>query len=320
MSNISDNRLLFHTNFSSLESKLITESNTDSGPAINLKFQNSNFIITQLNTMSFNDSKTCLNNLIDNQNEYKQYINNLTPNESTNNATTIKSLYVQLFSDTDIPADDNIVETPNMTDKPIAEEFIIYISYKYYIITQCLLRILLDTNNNINGGDNTIPGRIYYTGSSINGISEFTGISTDTSSINIISKVFGDNKTYDDLKNLLQNIVSNEIEIFVKIFYGIEDVFQDSVEALAELNNLQTRNNNIISSKYTYSDKVDYTDKIKNYYNIHYYVALILLIFIVVGNLLTALKNSNSFMMVNVVVLIFLFVRKFGQQILNLIK
>lgn len=317
MSNISDNRLLFHTNFSSLESKLITDS--DSGPAIDLEFNNPNFIITRLNTMSFDDSKTCLNNLIDNQNLYKTSINSLTPNDTTN-PTRIKSLYVQLFNDTVISADNNIVETPpTMTDKQIAEEFIIYISYKYYIITQCLLRILLDTNENINGSDdNTIPDRIYYTGSSINGISKFTGIST--SSINIISKVFGVEKTYDDLKNLLQNIVSNEIEIFVKIFYGIEDVFQDSVEALAELNNLQTRNNNIISSKYTYSDKVDYTDKIKNYYNIHYYVALILLIFIVVGNLLTALKNSNSFMMVNVVVLIFLFVRKFGQQILNLIK
>jgi hypothetical protein len=317
MSNISDNRLLFHTNFSSLESKLITESITDSGPAIDLEFHNSNFIITKLNSMDFEDSKTCLINLIDNQNFYKSSINNLTPNDTTN-PTTIKSLYVQLFSDTGIPADDKIVETvPTMTDKQIAEEFIIYISYKYYIITQCLLRILLDTNKNINDGDDKIPDRIYYTGSSINGISQ---ISSTTSSINIISKVFGVEKTYDDLKNLLQNIVSNEIEIFVKIFYGIEDVFQNSIEALAELNNLQTRNNNIISSKYTYSDKVDYTDKIKNYYNIHYYVALILLIFIVVGNLLTALKNSNSFMMVNVVVLIFLFVRKFGQQVLNLIK
>lgn len=317
MSNISDNRLLFHTNFSSLESQLIQEPL--GGDGINLKFNNSNFIITHLNEMDFNDSKTCLTNLIQNQNDYKTSINNLIPNTPSNN-TTIKSLYTQLFSDIHIPnPDSNIVEPPpTMTDKQIAEEFIIYISYKYYIITQCLLRILLDTNQNISDiSDNTIPDRIYYTGSSINGISN---ISSTGSSINIITKVFGNNITYDDLKNLLQNIVSNEIEIFVKIFYGIEDVFQGSIEALAELNNLQTRNNNIISSKYTYSDKVDYTDKIKNYYNIHYYVALILLIFIVVGNLLTALKNSNSFMMVNVVVLIFLFVRKFGQQVLNLIK
>lgn len=312
MSNISDNRLLFHTNFSSLESKLITESGTE----INLKFDNPNFIITHLNDMDFDNSKTCLTNLIENQNFYKSSINNLIPNDSSN-PNTIIGLYKQLFSDTLISNDNIVNPPPTMTDKQIAEEFIIYISYKYYIISQCLLRILLDTNKNINDGDKTIPDRIYYTGSSINGISQ---ISSTTSSINIITKVFGNNITYDDLKNLLQNIVSNEIEIFVKIFYGIEDVFQDSIEALAELNNLQTRNNNIISSKYTYSDKVDYTDKIKNYYNIHYYVALILLIFIVVGNLLTALKNSNSFMMVNVVVLIFLFVRKFGQQVLNLIK
>ena len=316
MSNISDNRLLFHTNFSSLESKLIQESGGVDG--INLEFKNSNFIITYLNGMNFDASKDCLTKLIQNQNTYKTSINNLIPNDSSN-PNTIKSLYKKLFEDISLNPDSNIVGTlPSMDDKQIAEEFIIYISYKYYIITQCLLRILLDTNNNINGGNAKIPNRIYYTGSSINGISTIS--STDSSSINIISKVFGDNITYDDLKNLLQNIVSNEIEIFVKIFYGIEDVFQDSIEALAESNNLQTRNNNIISSKYTYSDKVDYTDKIKNYYNIHFYVALILLIFIVVGNLLTALKNSNSFMMLNVVVLIFLFVRKFGQQVLNLIK
>ena len=63
-----------------------------------------------------------------------------------------------------------------------------------------------------------------------------------------------------------------------------------------------------------------FSNKKINYYNIHYWIALLLLILIIVGNIISAIQGNNRFMMINLVVLILLVVRKFGQFIMKLFR
>ena len=138
---------------------------------------------------------------------------------------------------------------------------------------------------------------------------------------NIINSVLGSNDSmyYANIKQLLEDCVSGEISIFINKFYGIDDIWKFNC-CNNKITIIRKTKSDLIKDKNTFDDKVSFSNKKINYYNIHYWIALLLLILIVIGNIVSTLQGSNKFMMINLTVLILLLVRKFGQFIMKLFK
>jgi hypothetical protein len=328
--NVDDVRLMFHNKNNNYES-VVLQNSTGSFVDLNLERTDNHF--RNIMTEKVNDDvdegtgfqrlKQILINFVNNQNNYIGEINKFQPKKGgvvdNNNLTYLQNLYQQLHDDLGI---NYTLIDASLDDPTLCQEFILYISAKYYIISECLLRLLLDTQHNINDGSNSAILYKYYNNNTPypNGIKDYSPMSSSSKERNpgITNLVLGLN--YSQIKILLENSVTNEINRFIKKFYGIEDVFADSIDSLANLESLELTKDKLVKNKHTYDDKVSFSTKKINYYNIHYWIALLLLILIIVGNIISAIQGNNRFMMINLVVLILLVVRKFGQFIMKLFR
>lgn len=328
--NVDDVRLMFHNKNNNYES-VVLQNSTNSYVNLNLE-EKDNYFRNIMNEKvnddvnegtGFQRLKQILNNFVNNQNNYMGEISKFQPNTgdgvNNNNLTYLQNLHKQLHDDLGI--DHNLVDAA-LDDPTLCQEFILYISSKYYIISECLLRLLLDTQHNINDGSNSAILYKYYNNNTPNpdGIKNYSPMSSSSKERNpgITSLVLGLN--YSQIRILLENSVTNEINKFVQKFYGIEDVFADSIDSLGNFESLEMKKNKLVKNKNTYDDKVSFSNKKINYYNIHYWIALLLLILIIIGNIISAIQGNNRFMMINLVVLILLVVRKFGQFIMKLFR
>ena len=328
--NVDDVRLMFHNKNNNYESVVLQNS---TGSYVNLNLEKTDNYFRNIMNEKVNDDvnegtgfqrlKQILNNFVNNQNNYMGEISKFQPNTgdgvNNNNLTYLQNLHKQLHDDLGI--DHNLVDAA-LDDPTLCQEFILYISSKYYIISECLLRLLLDTQHNINDGSNSAILYKYYNNNTPNpdGIKNYSPMSSSSKERNpgITSLVLGLN--YSQIRILLENSVTNEINKFVQKFYGIEDVFADSIDSLGNFESLEMKKNKLVKNKNTYDDKVSFSNKKINYYNIHYWIALLLLILIIIGNIISAIQGNNRFMMINLVVLILLVVRKFGQFIMKLFR
>jgi hypothetical protein len=342
MSNVNDIRLELHNKNNNYTSSIIEEK---SGQSIDLDFSNSTNYFRQIMDSKVTDDsgsgstetgfeklKNILNNFKDHRNTYRTQIQSFEPStgrtetDEYSHNTIFQALYIQLHYDIGF-SDYKITSNNIESDAQCCQEFIFYISAKYYIISECLLRLLLDTQYNVDGLDSAILSKYYnnYTEPYPNGIKYYNDIIGDRTERNpsIIDLVLGGSDGsmyYADIKQLLEDCVSGEISIFVNKFYGIDDVFENSIVAITQLQSLEEKKSDLIKNKNTFDDKVSFSNKKINYYNIHYWIALLLLILIVIGNVVSTLQGSNKFMMINLAVLILLLVRKFGQFIMKLFK
>jgi hypothetical protein len=348
MSNVNDIRLELHNKNNNYTSSIIEDNSSGSSSSpIDLDFSNStNYFRKIMDSKVTDDSgsgstetgfeklKKILNNFKDHRNTYRTQIQSFEPStggpdrtDGYSHNTIFKALYGQLHNDIgfyDYTTPSNSISN----DAQCCQEFIFYISAKYYIISECLLRLLLDTQHNVtDGSDSAILSKYYnnYTEPYPNGIKNYNDIIGDRAERNpgIIDLVLGGSDGsmyYADIKQLLEDCVSGEISIFVNKFYGIDDVFENSIVAITQLQSLEEKKSDLIKNKNTFDDKVSFSNKKINYYNIHYWIALLLLILIVIGNVVSTLQGSNKFMMINLAVLILLLVRKFGQFIMKLFK
>ena len=328
--NVDDVRLMFHNKNNNYESVVLQNS---TGSYVNLNLEKKDNYFRNIMNEKVNDDvnegtgfqrlKQILNNFVNNQNNYMGEISKFQPKTgdvvNNNNLTYLQNLHKQLHDDLGI--DHNLVDAA-LDDPTLCQEFILYISSKYYIISECLLRLLLDTQHNINDGSNSAILYKYYNNNTPypNGIKNYSPMSSSSKERNpgITSLVLGLN--YSQIRILLEDSVTNEINKFVQKFYGIEDVFADSIDSLGNFESLEMKKNKLVKNKNTYDDKVSFSNKKINYYNIHYWIALLLLILIIVGNIISAIQGNNRFMMINLVVLILLVVRKFGQFIMKLFR
>ena len=329
--NVDDARLMFHNKNNQYES-VVLQNSTGSYVDLNLQRTN-NYFRKIIDTKVMDDDvegtgfqrlKQILINFVNNQNNYMSEINKFEPRTGgvtdNLNLNYLHNLYIQLHND--IGIDYNLVDT-TLDDPTLCQEFILYISSKYYIISECLLRLLLDTQHNVTDGSDSAILYKYYNNNTPypNGIKDYSPMSPSSNrerNPGITSLVLGLN--YSQIKILLENSVSREISNFIDKFYGIEDVFGNSIDALTKLKSLETEKNELVEDKNTFDDKVSFSNKKINYYNIHYWIALLLLILIVIGNIISTIQGSNRFMMINLVVLILLIVRKFGQFIMKLFR
>ena len=329
--NVDDVRLMFHNKNNNYES-VVLQNSTGSFVDLNLERTDNHF--RNIMTEKVNDDvdegtgfqrlKQILINFVNHQNNYIGEINKFQPKKGgivdNNNLTYLQNLYQQLHDDLGI---DYTLIDASLDDPTLCQEFILYISSKYYIISECLLRLLLDTKYNVIDGSNSLELSKYYNNYTDypNGIKDYSPMSPSSNrerNPGITSLVLGLN--YSQIKILLENSVSREISNFIDKFYGIEDVFGNSIDALTKLKSLETEKNELVEDKNTFDDKVSFSNKKINYYNIHYWIALLLLILIVIGNIISTIQGSNRFMMINLVVLILLIVRKFGQFIMKLFR
>lgn len=342
-----DTRLNFNTKNDRYVSKIL-QNVTMNDVDLNF-FNSSNYFRTIMDSKVEDDSgigsietgfeklKKILNNFKNNRNTYRSEIQKFEPTTGdsaggTDHKKIFQTLYNQLHNDIDI-TNYTITDDAITDDAECCQEFIFYISAKYYIISECLLRLLLDTQYNvIDNTDSAILSKYYnnYTRPYPKGIKNYNDINGDRTDRNpgIINSVLGGSggsgldsyMYYANIKQLLEDCVSGEISIFINKFYGIDDVFENSIEAITTLQSLEETKSNLIKDKNTFDDKVSFSNKKINYYNIHYWIALLLLILIVIGNIVSTLQGSNKFMMINLAVLILLLVRKFGQFIMKLFK
>jgi hypothetical protein len=328
--NVDDVRLMFHNKNNNYESVVLQNS---TGSYVNLNLEKKDNYFRNIMNEKVNDDvnegtgfqrlKQILNNFVNNQNNYMGEISKFQPKTgdvvNNNNLTYLQNLHKQLHDDLGI--DHNLVDAA-LDDPTLCQEFILYISSKYYIISECLLRLLLDTQHNINDGSDSAILYKYYNNNTPypNGIKNYSPMSSSSKERNpgITSLVLGLN--YSQIRILLEDSVTNEINKFIQKFYGIEDVFADSIDSLGNFESLEMKKNKLVKNKNTYDDKVSFSNKKINYYNIHYWIALLLLILIIVGNIISAIQGNNRFMMINLVVLILLVVRKFGQFIMKLFR
>lgn len=328
--NVDDVRLMFHNKNNNYESVVLQNS---TGSYVNLNLEKKDNYFRNIMNEKVNDDvnegtgfqrlKQILNNFVNNQNNYMGEISKFQPKTgdvvNNNNLTYLQNLHKQLHDDLGI--DHNLVDAA-LDDPTLCQEFILYISSKYYIISECLLRLLLDTQHNINDGSDSAILYKYYNNNTPypDGIKNYSPMSSSSKERNpgITSLVLGLN--YSQIRILLEDSVTNEINKFVQKFYGIEDVFADSIDSLGNFESLEMKKNKLVKNKNTYDDKVSFSNKKINYYNIHYWIALLLLILIIVGNIISAIQGNNKFMMINLVVLILLVVRKFGQFIMKLFR
>lgn len=328
--NVDDVRLMFHNKNNNYES-VVLQNSTNSYVNLNLE-EKDNYFRNIMNEKvnddvnegtGFQRLKQILNNFVNHQNNYMGEISNFQPNTgdgvNNNNLTYLQNLHKQLHDDLGI--DHNLVDAA-LDDPTLCQEFILYISAKYYIISECLLRLLLDTQHNINDSSDSAILYKYYNNNTPypNGIKNYLPMSSSSKERNpgITNLVLDLN--YSQIRILLEDSVTNEINRFIKKFYGIEDVFKDSIDSLGNFELLEIKKNKLVKNKNTYDDKVSFSNKKINYYNIHYWIALLLLILIIVGNIISAIQGNNRFMMINLVVLILLIVRKFGQFIMKLFR
>jgi hypothetical protein len=329
--NVNDVRLMFHNRNDNYES-VVLQNSTGSFVDLNLERTDNHFrnIMTEKvkndvdEGTGFQRLKQILINFVNNQNNYFGEINKFQPKKGgivdNNNLTYLQNLHQQLHDDLGINY--NLIDA-SLDDPTLCQEFILYISAKYYIISECLLRLLLDTQHNVTDSSDSAILYKYYNNNTPypNGIKDYSPMKPSSNrerNPGITNLVLGLN--YSQIKILLENSVTNEINRFIKKFYGIEDVFADSIDSLANLESLEMTKDKLVKNKYTYDDKVSFSTKKINYYNIHYWIALLLLILIIVGNIISAIQGSNRFMMINLVVLILLVVRKFGQFIMKLFR
>jgi hypothetical protein len=321
---------MFHNKNNNYES-VVLQNSTNSYVNLNLE-EKDNYFRNIMNEKvkddvdegtGFQRLKQILINFVNNQNNYMGEISKFQPKTgdvvNNNNLTYLQNLHKQLHDDLGI--DHNLVDAA-LDDPTLCQEFILYISSKYYIISECLLRLLLDTQHNINDGSDSAILYKYYNNNTPypNGIKNYSPMSSSSKERNpgITSLVLGLN--YSQIRILLEDSVTNEINKFIQKFYGIEDVFADSIDSLGNFESLEMKKNKLVKNKNTYDDKVSFSNKKINYYNIHYWIALLLLILIIVGNIISAIQGNNRFMMINLVVLILLVVRKFGQFIMKLFR
>jgi hypothetical protein len=329
---VDDVRLMFHNKNNNYESVILQNRN---GIYVDLNLQKTDNYFRNIMNDKVNDNvdegktdfevlRQILINFVENQNRYIAEINKFEPKTGSiadnKNLEHLHNLQKQLHDD--IGIEYNLVDTA-LDDPTLCQEFILYISSKYYIISECLLRLLLDTQYNITDGSNSPTVYKYYNNNTPypNGITNYLPLSSSTSrerNPGISTSVLGLN--FVQIKILLENCVSQEINNFIKKFYGIEDVFANSIESIAKLESLESRKNILIQDKNTFDDKVSFSNKKINYYNIYYWIVLLLLILIVIGNIISAVQGSNRFMMINLVVLILLVVRKLGQFIMKLFR
>ena len=239
------------------------------------------------------------------------------------NNTVNNSLLLNLINNGYFTLYNKIIEIENLEvegEKQIIKELSILVT-KYFFLTEILLKMLLDTQYNNNGGDNTIINN-FTNVSGEKGLGELHNYSSVVVDINSCNN----NKPSELIRSKMKNVIIKEIyNILNEVTEKLEDMREQSSEYNIDVNseiikmnnrikNLNSEKKSFIHYDRTIKNKKEHVKKnnMKNRRN--FIIILVLAIILIISNLYTFIvskKNTSIIFQINISIIVVIILIKF---------
>tara|TARA_Y100000389_G_scaffold5281_1_gene4988 strand:- start:2086 stop:3264 length:1179 start_codon:yes stop_codon:yes gene_type:complete len=261
------------------------------------------------------------NNYYENDNIKK--IGSNTINDISND-TVNNSLLLNLINNEYFTLYNKIIEIENLEvegEKQIIKELSILVT-KYFFLTEILLKMLLDTQYNNNGGDNTIINNFR----NVPGEKGLGELHNYNSAVVDINSCDNNNNPSEQIRSKMKNVIIKGIyNILNEVTEKLEDMQEQSLEYNIDVNseiikmnnrikNLNSDKKSFIHYDRTIKNKKDHVKKnnMKNRRN--FIIILVLAIILIISNLYTFIvskKNTSIIFQINISIIVVIILIKF---------